>query len=766
MGLLVRPARSAAVPEAVSMASRTADTRLASSFDLVVVGGGIAGTSCAISAARNGVRVALLHNRPMLGGNSSSEVRLYPEDNSRYHCWIREGGLNDEFHVEERKRNHAPAGDGYLNCHWDLVLYEWTLRERNLTVFLNTHMIRAHKSGNRIESVEAVQLDTEKEFLFSAPLFVDATGDGVLAAKAGADLAWERETKRQYGESLAPDHPEPPVMGNTLYYRAFNAGHTIPFERPEWARKFKSPADLNGRYMDMEAGQWWIEVGLPYHQIYDNDRIRHELLRFILGAWDALKNSSDGSAGNSALEFLSFVPYKREARRILGDFVLTQSHVQDPKPLPDAVAYGCWEIDIHSPGGVLALHRPPDLIPMSDWDRLGTQVYPIPLRALYSRSVDNLFMCGRPISCSYVAFSSTRVLRTGSIVGQAAGVAAAVCKRHGELPRQVARDHAPEIQQMILRDDGHIPGISNEDPADVARQATVRASSEMTLVRPEPSESFPLSVPHAMILPISRDRVDAIELLLENSGLAAKPVLLAVRPVPSVWDFRPSPRLRQIEAVVPPGRSWVRFDVNASISPSSLVAFELGAVPGLAWVGAKDREGKPSVTPAGVSAATLPGRTRWRPLTLGCSFSFRLFPESQPYSPGNVNTGTNRPDRWTNIWLSDPRQEFPAWLELTWKEPQRLNLVQVTFDTDANRRATLPLFRYPDCVRDYRLELDGKTIAVVRGNYHRRRVHRFPELEASRLRLTVEATNGATMARVFEVRAYREPVKTERLLDL
>jgi hypothetical protein len=737
------------------------DPKEVKSFDLVVVGGGIAGTSCAISAARNGVRVALVHNRPMLGGNSSSEVRLYPEDNSRYHCWIREGGINEEFHVEERKRNHVPAGDGYLNCHWDLVLYEWALREPNLSLFLNTHMARVHKQGTkRIDTIEAFQLDTEKEFVFSAPLFVDATGDGVLAAKAGADFHWGRDPKSRYGEPLAPEQAEPPTMGNTLYYRAYDAGRPVPFTPVPWARKFNSLKDLNGRYMDPEVGQWWMEVGLPYNQIGDNDKIRHELLRTILGGWSALKNSGNEYAANYALDFVGFVPYKRECRRILGDYVVTQADVQDPKTLPDAVAYGCWEIDVHSPGGVLALNRPPDLIPMDDWDRLGTQVYPIPLRALYSRSVENLMMCGRPISCSYVAFSSSRVLQTGSIVGQAVGAAAAVCKRHGELPARTARRHAREVQQMILRDGGHIPGVANDDSLDLAREAIVTASSEMALVFPEAGQRFDLAIPHAQIVPVTAGRIDAVELLLENPGSTAVRVGLSLRPVSEVWDFRLPERLKSAEAIVPPGRSWVSFPLNASVKPQRLYAFELSAAPGLFWLGAKDEEGKPSLTPVGVTAASLPGRTRWRPLTRGCSLAVRLLPESRPYGATNVNTGTNHPDRWTNIWISDPNHALPAWLELNWKRPTRLNLVQLAFDTDANRRSTLPLFRYPDCVRDYRLELDGKTIASIQGNYHKRRVHRFPEMEGTALRLVVESTNGASMARVFEVRAYREAAST------
>src|SRR6266545_5885853 len=186
-------------------------------FDLIVVGGGISGTAAAISAARNGVKVALVHERSMLGGNSSSEVRLYPENNSGFHPWIKEGGIHEEFHTEERARNHQAYVEGTMNCHWDLVLYEWVTREKNIRLYLNTHMHRVLlKDDAHIRAIQAIQLGTEKTFELSAPLFVDATGDGVLAYRAQADFRWGREGRAEYGESLAPEKTDEKVMGNTL----------------------------------------------------------------------------------------------------------------------------------------------------------------------------------------------------------------------------------------------------------------------------------------------------------------------------------------------------------------------------------------------------------------------------------------------------------------------------------------------------------------------------------------------------------------------
>jgi len=741
-------------------------------YDLVVVGGGIAGTCAAISAARNGLKVALVHERPMLGGNSSSEVKLFPEDNSAHQPWIKEGGIHEEFHTEERVRNHQAYVEGTMNAHWDLVLYEWAVvREPNLDVYLNTHFRRVSvDSTNRIQAIYAFQLGTEKDYEFSADYFVDCTGTGVLGYRAGADYRWGREGREEYGEPEAPEQPDDQVMGNTLFFRAIDVGRPVPFKRPFWAAEFPTEEDLYQRgHSYIEGGYWWIEVGLPYHPIRDHDQTRHEGLRQLLGVWDHIKNKGDHGAENYGLEFVGFWPYVRECRRLLGEYVLTQQHVQDPKPLPDAVAYGCWGIDIHVPGGILNRKEPPYPPPRRDenWDRLGTMVYPIPLRALYSRNVHNLFMAGRPISCSYVAFASSRVLSTGAIVGEAVGVAAAICKRNGLLPRElVAR---PELvrrcQQLILKQGGHIPGVENEDDEDLARRAHVTASSQWWLEFPPPHDFVELRYPHAQLFPVSTGVIERVRLYLKSRSAGPIEVELGLRPAPHVWDFRADQDIARARATVPAGyEGWVEFEFNQPVDPHRLYYVHVGAHPGLFWGHFRETAGKPNLLPVGATAADLPGRLRWRPMTGGRGLVIDVQPRQYPYAPQNVVRGTNRPDKWTNIWISDPSQGLPAWIELSWDHPVTFNLVQLTFDTDQNRRVTLPLFRYPDCVRSYSLQAwtgsSWQELAQDRDNYMRRRVHRFDPVTTTKLRVRIEATNGAQMARLYEVRVYMEPVST------
>lgn len=736
-------------------------------YDLVVVGGGIAGTTCAISAARNKMKVALVHNRPMLGGNSSSEVKLYPEDNSGHQPWIKEGGIHDEFHVEERQRNHLPYREGIMNAHWDLVLYEWAVREPNLTLYLNTQMHHPNmRDAAHIQAVYCIQLGTEKDYELAAPLFVDATGDGVLGFFAKADHRWGREAASEFNESLAPREPNDHVMGNTLFFRAVDTGKPVPFQRPQWAAEFPAEEDLTGRGHDfIDGGYWWIEVGMPHHPIHDNDKITHEALRQLLGVWDHIKNKCKerARAANYALEFVGFWPYKRECRRLLGDFVITERHVKDPQPLSDSVAYGTWGIDIHIEGGILTRDKAPYPPPRTDqhFEALGTYPYGIPLRALYSRNIENLFMAGRPISCSYVAFASSRVLSTGSIVGQAVGVAASLCKQRGVPPRTVAQEHIKQCQQLILRQDGHIPGVVNEDPDDIARRSSVTASSHAPLAFPEAKENFALNRSRAQLFPVTARRIERVELLLESSLAAPAELRLGLRPAAHVWDFRSTDELAHAVATVPPKTtSWVAFDLHASVDPNRLYYVYTDRRPGVSWKARRFEPGEPSPIPVGTTPADLPGKSRWRPTTGGVSMAMRLTPASEPYEPRNVVAGTNRPDTWTNIWISDPQLKLPAWLQLEWPQPVRFNTVQLTFDTDQNRRVILPLFRYPDCVRDYQLEVGSAAgwtlVEEVRDNYFRRRVHSFDVVETNRLRLTVLATNGAPSARLYEIRVYHE----------
>jgi hypothetical protein len=266
----------------------------------------------------------------------------------------------------------------------------------------------------------------------------------------------------------------------------------MPYTAPKWARKI-SPKQLKFRPISsFEYGYWWIEWGGSVDTIRDGERIRFELLSIVTGVWDYIKNSGKfPKAANWAMDWVGMLPGKRESRRIEGDHILTQQDLMGLNPpLPDAVAIGGWGLDEHPPGGFDDTEKPP---------YVSTKLpgpYNIPLRSLYSKDISNLFMAGRNASCSHVAFTSTRVMATCAVMGQAAGTAAALCAKHKITPRKLYEDKSKlnQLQQTLLRDDQVIIGVKNTDPLDLALAAKVTAS-----------ESSDGSSPQAVLDGITRD---------------------------------------------------------------------------------------------------------------------------------------------------------------------------------------------------------------------------------------------------------------------
>jgi hypothetical protein len=441
--------------------------------DLLVAGGGPAGVCAALSAARHGARVILVQDRSRLGGNSSSEVKMHivGANNHRGRPGWREGGLIEELRLDDAVNN--PQRSWEL---WDLLLYDKLVSEPRCTLLLDSSVYAAEVGGGLIQRVMARCDKTEYLYRIRAPLFADCTGDARLALEAGATIRWGRESPDEFGEPLAPETARRQTLGSSILFTARDCGRPMPFTPPKWARKI-TEEHLRFRPVSSKAweyGYWWIEWGGATDTIRDNERIRFELLSIVTGVWDHIKNSGRFPAAETwAMEWIGMLPGKRESRRIEGDHILTQADVEGLNPpFDDAVAIGGWPLDDHPSGGFdLPEQEPFTSIPLPN-------VYNIPLRALHSRDVGNLFMAGRNASCSHVAFSSTRVMATCACMGQAVGTAAALCTRHGLRPRQLYEDKARlgQLQQTLLRDDQTIRDAKNEDPADVARRATVTAS--------------------------------------------------------------------------------------------------------------------------------------------------------------------------------------------------------------------------------------------------------------------------------------------------
>ncbi|MBI2192255.1 MAG: FAD-dependent oxidoreductase [Planctomycetes bacterium] len=451
------------------------------SCDVLVAGGGAAGVPCALAAARCGAKVILCQDRPVLGGNASSEVCLHVvgADASggrglELQTEAREGGIIEEIRLETCVRNPQRSPSMY-----DLLLYDKCRSEPHLQLLLNTSVTGAAREGSRILHATADRPSTEDRFRIAAKVFVDCTGDGRLGAEAGAPFRSGRESRTEYGESLAEESPDAKRLGSTLLFRARRHDRPMPFVAPAWARKF-TEADLRLRHhpsvdgRGLEHGFWWVEWGGCLDTIKDNEAIRDELLAILLGVWDHLKNGGDHGADTWALEWFGFLPGKRESRRFIGQHVLTESDVLESRAFPDAIAYGGWPIDRHPPEGIDARDQHPASMVSVPF------LYDIPLRCCVSAAVSNLMFAGRNISATHLAFASTRVMATCAAIGQGVGTAAAAAVARCLLPSELAGhpETIETVQQRLLRDDAFLIGKVNGDPLDRAIGVKVSASSE------------------------------------------------------------------------------------------------------------------------------------------------------------------------------------------------------------------------------------------------------------------------------------------------
>ncbi len=437
--------------------------------DIVVAGGGLAGVCAAIAAARNGARVVLVQDRSRLGGNSSSEVKMHVcgADASGGRRGWRESGLIEELRLEDAVRN--PQCSFEL---WDLLLYDRVRSEPQIELLLDTAVCGVELSGGRIERVLARSDRTERAYRIRTHHAIDATGDSRLAHEAGAQMRRGREPRAEFNESLAPEQVDPHTQGSSILFTSRQFDKPMPFTPPAWARKITREQLRMRRPKSWEYGYWWIEWGGMLDTISDDARIRHELLSIVMGVWDYIKNSGDcPESTNWAMDWVGMIPGKRDSRRVAGDHILTQNDILRGD-IEDAVAIGGWSMDDHPSGGFDdESHKPAQQIMPPD-------AYNIPLRSLYSVNIANLFMAGRNISASHVAFSSARVMATCAVIGQAAGTAAALCQAWKLMPRELYKQRLAALQQKLLEDDQTIKNRRNEDPLDLARRARVSASSE------------------------------------------------------------------------------------------------------------------------------------------------------------------------------------------------------------------------------------------------------------------------------------------------
>ena len=412
---------------------------VAGTFDLVVVGGGVAGISTAVSAARLGCKVALINDRPILGGNNSSEIRVHLGGRIEIGTYKELGNLQKEF-GPSREGNAKPA-DYYEDEKKAAIV----AAEKNITLFSNYRVIATETNGSKIKSVVAAHIENGNELRFEAPLFVDCTGDGTVGYLSGADYLMGRESREQFGESTAPEKADKMTMGASVQWYSVEESKKSSFP------KFSYGVDFNENNCErVKMGEWTWETGMNYDQISDFERIRDYGLLVVYSNWSYLKNGlkDNGEYRNRKLEWVAYVAGKRESRRLLGDYILKEDDLRKHVFHEDGTAVTTWTIDLHYPDPDNTENFKGEEF-KSIAKHIGIYPYPIPYRCLYSRNVDNLFMAGRDISVTHVALGTTRVMRTTGMMGEVVGMAASICKKYGIEPRAVYRYHLDELKSLM-----------------------------------------------------------------------------------------------------------------------------------------------------------------------------------------------------------------------------------------------------------------------------------------------------------------------------
>ncbi|MBR4205083.1 MAG: FAD-dependent oxidoreductase [Clostridia bacterium] len=439
--------------------------------DFCVVGGGLAGMAAAIAAARGGTKVVILQDRPMFGGNASSEVRMWVcgadgGDN-------RETGIIEEIQLESLYYN---PDKNYAV--WDGLLWNKIKSEKNITPLLNCSVCAADcadgEDGRRIVSVTGWQTTTQTWHRVKAALFADCSGDSILAPLTGAEYRMGREARDEFGEKTSQEVADSQTMGMSCLIQCRKTDRKSTFLAPPWAKKL-TPDLIRLRRPNMTSTAenfWYLELGGNRDSIGDTEEVRDELVALAYGMFDYVKNSGEVEDGDYwQLDFLGFLPGKRESRRMVGDYIMTQGDVLSGGRFDDVIAFGGWPLDDHHPDGFYHAGNP------NVWGSTPVP-YGIPYRCVYSKNISNLFFAGRNISLTHAAMSSARVMATCATLGEAVGTAANLARETGLSPRGVGREKIGELQARLMEQGCFLPYLRRSIPDFVREAALLRAQDE------------------------------------------------------------------------------------------------------------------------------------------------------------------------------------------------------------------------------------------------------------------------------------------------
>lgn len=701
--------------------------------DLTVVGGGIAGLCVAVAAARNGAKVALVQDRPVLGGNNSSECRVHlssAASSGNPSFYLRETGIVDElklkiFHYNSRYES---------KCDFDLTdmtFLQFVKDEPNISLYLSTAAYDVVTQDGLIKIVKAYNSRTETYYEFESPFFVDASGDAVVSYKAGAECRQGREASSEFGESLAPEEADTHTMGSCLMYTVAKAEHPVPFVRPPFAYDFEKEGlfeKLNnpatGRNFPLTIQDvhsvWWMSYGGMIDTIKDEDEIYFELKKLVYGFWDYVKNSGKyPGSENYYIDWMAPFPSKRESRRVMGEYILTQNDVQNHPDFPDQVATAAWALDVHDVGGIYGKDM------TTTWTALDT-IYGLPLRMMYSKDFNNLMLAGRIVSATHIAMGSFRVMQTLGAMGQAVGTAAAMCRKKKLYPKDIA--HSPELmkelQNMLQRDGQFLVGIPED--VGVAKDALVTASSYIVPENTQVEKFVYLDKKYYQVLPLNEDCFESVEVYVKND--TSKDTYLSYAlyesEIPSAYN--PDYILVEDKVLVKAnteGYVQIQNHIRGIKNKRVLLGFHENVNLQLG-ISSKRVTGAPALLKT-YSELAHDEMKQFRDCYINSTggkcikdycFTFRnLRNADEVYGPQNVTNGYSRPYIGTNIWVTDEKQP-----SLTMRFAQAKNIEEIILIHNA--QLEVDHFSEPiDCLnRDFDIIIvtdAGEKTIEVRNNF-------------------------------------------------
>lgn len=712
--------------------------------DVVVIGGGPAGICAALAAARENRSTILITDRPVLGGNSSSEVRVWTRGaTGAGNLFAEEMGIWGELKLKNLYRN--PEGNPVF---WDDVLLDSVLAQDHLMLFLNTCITAVEVTDNRVYSVSGFQMASEKMVTVSGKMFVDATGDGTIGALAGIPYHVGKESREEYQESFAPVKGERTTFGNTIFYFTARSQTVVKYKAPDYAYSLSEIETFLGRggriineKMD-GCDYWWFEIGGIKDTIADAQEIALDLKRLVAGVWNYIKNSGKFEADYLTLSWQGNVPGKRESRRMLTETIVKQQDVLEHTRFADTAFYGGWYMDFHPSDGI---HTEEDYCV-----QIPVQVYSLPFSALYNRKVENLLFAGRDIGSSHVAFASSRIMNTCALSGQAAGVLAAESLRLEKPPADLAAFDISYMQQKLIRDDMLLPGIPINDEQNLVMKAQIQVSSVETGGMEQEEREVLLKPDDFLVLPSQAGEVKVLLRVKKRTALHYDcyafdlPTKLAL-----------AEKVQEVKLLLNPGKQWIALPLPDTTDDRFWV---------LAVTQANDIEiitGKRQLT--GFLGGNKGKAGLWYPCI--------RFGNPALYAGENLRSGYNRPWKKPNLWIS--KEEEAPYIVLTWQEEVAVSQVELFFNPDLSLelnssrasswsdhhmfepRLAMP----PQLVRDFRIygwdAGSWKLLREVTDNWKRKvRVDLAEPYATSKIKIQITASRGVSHGEVFEVRVY------------